>query len=232
MSEMSAQHPAITTARRAVGAVFRDALKDGGEGPAMVVLPTGRFHMGSPPGEAGRFDREGSVHTVTISRPIAIGRYPVTFKDYDLYVSATEGRGFLKALLGNNKPKRPEDAGFGRGRCPVINVSQKDAKAYATWLSDQTGKTYRLPSESEWEYAARAGTETAYSWGDEIGVNRANCRGCGSELDGEQTAPVGRFEPNAFGLYDMHGNVWEWVADCWHKNHKGAPTDGSVWTTD
>ena len=220
-------NPAITTARRAVGAVFRDALKSGGEGPEMVVLPTGRFRMGSPAGEAGRRSNEGPVHTVTISRPIAMGRYPVTFEDYDLYVSAIEGREFLKALFG----KKPADVGWGRGRRPVINVSQEDAQAYATWLSAQTGKTYRLPSESEWEYAARSGTETAYSWGDEIGVNRANCDGCGSEWDNRQTAPVGSFEPNAFGLYDMHGNVWEWVADCWHRNYEGAPTDGRAWTS-
>ena len=95
----------------------------------------------------------------------------------------------------------------------------------------QTGKTYRLPSEAEWEYAARSGTRTRYSWGDEIGVNRANCEGCGSEWDDEQTAPVGSFAANAFGLFDMHGNVWEWVEDCWHDNYEDAPTDGRAWTT-
>ena len=104
--------------------------------------------------------------------------------------------------------KKPNDSGWGRGSRPAIYVSQEEAKAYATWLSAQTGKTYRLPSESEWEYAARAGTRTRYSWGDEIGVNRANCDGCGSEWDDEQTAPVGSFAANAFGLFDMHGNVW------------------------
>ena len=97
----------------------------------------------------------------------------------------------------------------------MINVSQEDAKAYATWLSAQTGKPYRLPSESEWEYAARSDTRTRYSWGDEIGVNRANCDGCGSAWDDEHTAPVGRFAANAFGLFDMHGNVYEWVEDCY-----------------
>ena len=103
----------------------------------------------------------------------------------------------------------------------MINVNWHDAKAYAAWLSKQTGKRYRLPSESEWEYAARAGTETAYSWGDEIGVNRANCDGCGSEWDDTQTSPVGSFEPNGFGLYDMHGNVYEWVEDRCHGNYEG-----------
>ena len=113
----------------------------------------------------------------------------------------------------------------------MINVSWEDAKAYAAWLSEQTGKRYRLPSESEWEYAARAGTETAYSWGNEIGVNRANCDGSGSKWSDKRTSPVGSFEPNAFGLYDMHGNVQEWVEDCWHDNYEGAPTDGSAWTS-
>ena len=210
--------PPRPVAERAVGTVFRDALKSDGEGPQMVVLPTGRFRMGSPSDEADRNSNEGPVRTVTISQRIAMGRYEVTFADYDRFVSAT-GRA------------RPGDEGWGRGRRPVINVSQEDAKAYATWLSAQTGKTYRLPSESEWEYAARAGTETAYSWGNEIGVNRANYDGSGSKWSNRKTSPVGSFEPNAFGLYDMHGNVWEWVEDCYHDNYKGAPTDGSAWTT-
>ena len=114
---------------------------------------------------------------------------------------------------------------------PVINVSWEDSRAYAAWLGEQTGQRYRLPSEAEWKYAARAGTETRYSWGEEIGRNRANCDGCGSEWDGRQTAPVGRFEPNAFGLYDLHGNVDEWVENCWHDNYEGAPSDGSAWTS-
>ena len=203
-------------ARRAVGTVFRDALSSGGEGPAMVVLPTGRFRMGDLDGDG--FRNERPVHTVTISRRIAMGQYPVTFQEYDRFVAATDA-------------ERPDDSGWGRGRRPVINVSWEDAEAYAAWLSEQTGKRYRLPSESEWEYAARAGTETAYSWGNEIGVNRANCDDFGSKWSGEQTSPVGSFAPNGFGLYDMHGNVWEWVEDCWHKNYKGAPSDGSVWTS-
>ena len=199
-------------------AVFRDALKDGGEGPEMVALPAGSFRMGSPSDETGRYGDEGPVRRVTISQGIAMGRYEVTFADYDRFVSAT-GR------------ESPYDKGWGRGRRPVIYVSQEDAQAYAAWLSAQTGKTYRLPSEAEWEYAARAGRTTRYSWGNEIGRNRANCDGCGSEWDNEQTSPVGSFEPNVFGLYDMHGNVWECVADCYHEDYEGAPTDGSAWTT-
>ena len=208
--------PRRRVAERAVGAVFRDALKGGGKGPEMVVLPTGRFRMGDLDGSGEKNERP--VHTVTISRRIAMGQYPVTFEDYDRYVSAMGA-------------ERPYDEGWGRGSRPVIYVNWHDAQAYAAWLSKQTGKRYRLPSESEWEYAARAGTETAYSWGNEIGVNRANCNGCGSRWDDKQTSPVGSFEPNAFGLYDMHGNVWEWVEDCWHSNYEGAPSDGSVWTS-
>ena len=182
----------------------------------MVVLPTGRFRMGDLDGSG--FDHERPVRTVTISRPIAMGKYPVTFEEYDRFVSATGAY-------------RPEDEGWGRGTRPVIDVSQEEAKAYAVWLSKQTGKRYRLPSEAEWEYAARAGTTTQYSWGDDIGRNRANCDGCGSEWDDEKTAPVGSFAANPFGLYDLHGNVLEWVEDCWHNNYESAPSDGRAWTT-
>ena len=204
-----------TAPKRAVE-VFRDTLQSGGQGPEMVVLPTGRFRMGDLDGSGD--DDERPVRTVTISRPIAMGKYPVTFEEYDRFVSATGA-------------VRPKDEGWGRGTRPVIHVSQEDAKAYAVWLSEQTGKRYRLPSEAEWEYAARAGTTTQYSWGDDIGRNRANCDGCGSEWDNKQTAPVGSFAANPFGLYDMHGNVEEWVEDCWHDNYEGAPSDGSAWTT-
>ncbi len=198
------------------GEVFRDVLKDGGEGPEMVVLPTGSFSMGSPPTEAGRDSDEGPVRTVTISKRIAMGRYEVTFADYDRFVLDTYA-------------DIPDDEGWGRGMRPVVNVSQEDAQAYAKWLSAQTGKRYRLPTEAEWEYAARAGTTTRYSWGDDIGRNRANCAGCGSEWGNKKTAPVGSFAANAFGLHDMHGNVLEWVADC-HGDYADAPTDGSART--
>ena len=121
------------------------------------------------------------------------------------------------------------DEGWGRGDRPVINVSWDDAQAFVGWLSQETGESYRLPSEAEWEYAARAGTETRYSWGDEIGTNRANCDGCGSQWDDRQTAPVGSFPPNPFGLHDMHGNVGEWVEDCWNDSYRSAPADGIAW---
>ena len=118
----------------------------------------------------------------------------------------------------------------GQDNRPVSDVSWDDAQAYATWLSGQTGDAYRLPSEAEWEYAARAGTTTKYHWGNtRVGQNRANCEDCGSRWDDRQTTPVGQFAPNAFGLYDMHGNVWEWVEDCANRSYTGAPTDGSAW---
>jgi formylglycine-generating enzyme required for sulfatase activity len=108
-------------------------------------------------------------------------------------------------------------------------VNWEDAKAYAAWLSTMTGKTYRLLTEAEWEYAARAGTMTAYYWGDDVGKGNANCIGCGSRWDGQRASPVGSFKPNAFGLYDMAGNVWQWVEDCYHDDYSGVPTDGSAW---
>ena len=207
--------------QRDVGEVFRDTLRSGGKGPAMVVLPTGHFRMGDLSGDfpftKHRGQPEQPVRTVTIHHSIAMGKYPVTFKDYKRFVSATNA-------------DKPGDNGWGRGMRPVINVSQEDAKAYAGWLSEQTGKRYRLPSEAEWEYAARAGTTTKYSWGDEADRNHAHC--LYSLWTDRKTAPVGSFPANPFGLYDMIGNVSEWVEDFWHKNYKGAPTDGSAWITD
>ncbi len=145
----------------------------------------------------------------------ALSKCEVTFEEYAPFAAAT-GR-------------RTNDEGRGRGSRPVINVSWDDAVAYTEWLSEQTGKRYRLPSEAEWEYAARAGTTTRYSWGKKIGSNLANCNGCGSRWDDSTTAPVGSFPANAWGLHDMHGNVWEWVQDCWNGSYQGAPADGSAW---
>ena len=124
---------------------------------------------------------------------------------------------------------KPSDEGWGRGRRPVINVSWDDAQAYVAWLSKKTGKSYRLLSGAEYEYAMRAGTQTVYPWGDTIGTNNANCHACGSQWDAKQTAPVGSFAANGFGLYDMVGNVREWTEDCYHDTYSGAPSDGSAW---
>jgi formylglycine-generating enzyme required for sulfatase activity len=194
--------------------VFRDKLKDGSQGPEMVVVPAGTFKMGDIQGTGG--DDEKPVHTVSIAKSFAIGRYPITFDEYDRFASATN-----RSL--------PNDQGWDRDRQPAINVSWDDAVEYAKWLSEQTGKPYRLPTEAEWEYAARAGTETNYWWGNEMKSGMANCNEGDTRWGGTQTSPVGSFQPNPFGLYDTAGNVWEWVEDCLHVNYKGAPTDGSAW---
>ena len=192
------------------GEIFQDC----DECPKMVVIPSGSFQMGCVLGKDCE-DSEKPMHSVRIDS-FAMSKYEVTFEEYDVFTDAT-GR------------ERVDDRSWGRGRRPVIRISWYDAVAYAAWLSSRTGKTYRLLSESEWEYVARAGKETAYSWGDSIGVNRANCDGCRSQWDAKMTAPVRSFAANAWGVHDMHGNVEEWVQGCWYENYKGAPTDGSAW---
>jgi formylglycine-generating enzyme required for sulfatase activity len=197
------------------GDTFRECAKGC---PEMVVVPAGDFMMGLPTNEEGRTNGENPQHKVTIAAPFAVSEFEVTFDEWDTC-----------AAYGDCDPQIL-DNDFGRGRKPVINVSWYDAQRYAAWLSKMTGKSYRLLSEAEWEYAARAGTKTSYSWGDEIGKRKANCLGCGSEWDGKRTAPVGSFAANAFGLHDMHGNASEWVEDCYHANYDGAPADGLAWT--
>ena len=182
--------------------------------PEMVVIPAGSFQMGCVSGINCSYN-DKPVHEVKIDS-FAMSKYEVTFKEYDAFTDAT-GREWV------------DDEGWGRGRRPVVNVSWYDAMAYTEWLWEQTGDRYRLPSEAEWEYAARAGSTTAYSWGDSIGRNRANCDGCASLWGNKRTALVGSFKANGWGLYDMHGNVWEWVQDCWNANYEGAPTDGTAW---
>ncbi len=171
--------------------------------------------VGSPEDDVQGEWNERPAHEVRFA-PFAIGVYEVTFEEYDAYAYAV------------GLPL-PADQGWGRGRRPAINVSWEDAVAYARWLSANTASRYRLPSEAEWEYAARAGTSTSYWWGDTVGRNRANCDGCGSEWDLDRSAPVGSFAPNPFGLHDTAGNVWELVQDCAHSNYDGAPVDGSAW---
>jgi formylglycine-generating enzyme required for sulfatase activity len=124
---------------------------------------------------------------------------------------------------------RPDDNGWGRGDRPLIHVTWDEAQQHTNWLSKQTGKTYRLLSEAEWEYAARAGTATVYYWGDDIGTANANCNGCGSRWGGKETASIESFKPNPFGLYDMAGNVWQWVQDCHSDDYSATPADGSAW---
>ena len=199
--------------------------------PEMVVVPPGSFMMGSPPGWD---DAEEPRHRVTIGAPFAVGVYEVTFAEWDACLRANWCAGY-----------RPDDEGWGRGSRPVINVSWEDAQEYVRWLSRETGEAYRLLTEAEWEYAARAGTQTARYWGES---ESGQCRyGNGYDATGEakndrgwvvaacsdgyaETAPVGSFEPNVFGLYDALGNVSEWTADCWnYDGYLGAPADGTAW---
>ena len=215
------RRPTIERPERPKGGFPSIALKPGEEFqdcrdcPIMVVVPSGQFTMGSNRGHRD----ERPAHDVTIPRNFAIGKFEVTFDEWDACAAAGACRHI------------PPDEGWGRGNRPVINVNWDDARQYVRWLTRTTGATYVLPSEAEWEYAARGGTTTDYWWGADIGRNRANCNGCGTEWDGERTAPVGSFERNPFGLYDMNGNVWEWVEDCWHRSYRGAPSNGKAWTT-
>ena len=183
----------------------------------MVVIGAGRFRMGCLSGDDACSSGEQPVHEVAVAA-FALSKHEVTFAQWDACVSG-----------GGCGGHRPGDRGWGRADRPVVNVNWQDAQSYVAWLSRETGEAYRLPTEAEWEYAARAGTTTKYGWGNEIGVNRANCEGCGSRWDNKETAPVGSFPANARGLHDMHGNVWEWVQDCWNGSYAGAPVDGSAW---
>jgi formylglycine-generating enzyme required for sulfatase activity len=178
----------------------------------MVVVPAGSFNMGS--GAA----YEGPVHKVSIAKPFAIGRFEVTFDEWD------------RCVADKRCSFKPDDRGLGRGGRPVSNVSWLDAKEFIAWLSSKTGKTYRLPSEAEWEYAARGGTPTLFWWGRDVGQAQANCRECntGHALE---TMPVGSFKPNPFGIFDTAGNAAEWVEDCWNDSYRSAPPDGTPWTT-
>ena len=187
--------------------------RDCDECPQMVVIPAGSFLMGSPESEEGRYHTEGPVHRVEIGEPFAGGVYEVMFAEWDACVADGGCDGY-----------RPSDRGLGRGLRPAINVSWEDAQGYVGWLRGKTGEEYRLLSEAEWEYAARAGSRTRYSFGDEITANDANYGG-----NIGKTQLVGSYRANGYGLYDMHGNVWEWVQDCWNDNYEGAPADGRAW---
>ena len=185
------------------GDVFRECERC----PDMVALPTGTFTMGS------RDDAtESPAFRVTVSA-FALGRLPVTVGEW-------------KHCVADKACRYEPD---GEDDMPVHNVNWDDAQQYVTWLSRITGSRYRLPTEAEWEYAARGGTTTKYWWGDRLEAGKANCKGCGDASDPRQPMKAGSFAPNAFGLHDMGGGVTQWVADCWHKNYRGAPTDGSAW---
>lgn len=176
-----------------------------------VDIPGGTFTVSCSQGDSEYNDDEKSPHNVAV-KLFRMGKYKVTFAQWDACVVEGECS------------QNPGDEGWGRGKLPVVNVSWDDAVAYAAWFSEQTGKKYRLPSEAEWEYAARAGTTTAYWWGDEASKDRAKY---GALFGGPVS--VGSFPANAFGLYDTAGNVWEWTQDCRNKNYNGAPADGTAW---
>jgi len=217
-----------------IGAAAKDnpaTFKDCGDCPEMVVIPAGSFMMGAPPQEADK-PEEGPVHRVTIRKPFAMSKYEITWNEWNACVQA-------------RACSAARDEGFGQGNRPVINISRDDAILYAKWLSEKTGHAYRLPSEAEWEYAARAGTATVRYWGNDddsaceyasvfnaafMPYNNLNWYwesfGCNDGY--KETAPVGKFRPNAFGLHDMLGNVREWTLDCFKDDYAGAPADGSA----
>ena len=213
------------------------------ECPAMVGIPAGKFVMGSPASEPGRFDAEGPQRIVTV-KAFAMAKTDVSSGEFLAFLRATgyrpkpcnamlslgwhsDGRGLAYAPQDQEPP-----------RWPAVCLDYADAHAYVDWINAKaraahpeigSRNPYRLPAEAEWEYAARAGTSTSRWWGDDIGKNNANCNGCGSEYDRKLLAPVDAFKANAFGLYGMLGNAWQWVEDCWHDSYQGAPADGGVW---
>lgn len=190
------------------------AFKDCPGCPVMVPITPGTFIMGDDRGDRS----EQPAHTVTISKPFAIGKYEVTVAQWRACVVA----GACKKVSDNMMPA---------DYAPIRDVSWDDATDYTAWLSQTTGQEYRLPTEAEWELAARAGSNTTYWWGDKMSPGKANCKDCGNKWSQDLPVEVGTLEANPFGLFDMNGNVWEWVSDCWHKNYTGAPRDGSSWNT-
>jgi formylglycine-generating enzyme required for sulfatase activity len=187
------------------------AVQDCSTCPLMVEVPAGTYLMGS---DQGRPD-EKPRHEVRFARPFLIGAYEITAAEWDA------------CLREGGCRVSPEAA--ADSQLPASNLSWDDAQGYVAWLSKKTGHAYRLPSEAEWEYAASGGRTTTYWWGDQVGKGNANCIDCGSDWDGRGPAPVGSFKPNPFGLFDVHGNLWEWTMDCSNSSYKGAPADGSAW---
>jgi len=209
LPEQSPPAPGIP-AGQPPGQEFRDC----DQCPAMETVPSGEFQMGS-----GDDASERPVHRVKIAA-FGIGKTAVTETEWNACVA--------EGACPRTSQENAEDAN-GKHPLPVMNVSWDDAQKYLQWLRHMTGKNYRLPTESEWEYAARAGTVTAYPWGRQVGIGKADCNGCGGEYDPHLPVPVASFPPNAWGLYDMAGGVAQWVEDCWHRDYTGAPADGSAW---
>jgi formylglycine-generating enzyme required for sulfatase activity len=200
--------PTVTPSRVSAGGAGADC----DVCPEMVTISPDAFTMGDSKGDIS----EMPAHHVTLSKPYAIGKYEVTV-------------GQWKACVAAGDCKKIPDSDMTSNDLPARDISWGDAMKYVGWISRVTGKPYRLPTEAEWEYAARAGTQTRYWWGNEMVPGKAYCKDCGGQWDFALPVKVGSLEPNPFGLYDMNGNVWEWVADCWHRNYNGAPSDGRVW---
>jgi formylglycine-generating enzyme required for sulfatase activity len=234
----------------APGTVFRDC----DVCPEMVVVAAGKFQMGSPDAEDSRLDREGPLHAVTFARALAVGKFEITRGEFARFAQATnyaaDGcNGWNGTRLDVDAAKNWRAPGFAQSDTdPVVCMNWNDAVAYAQWLTQKSGKSYRLPSEAEWEYAARAGSARARPWGDKAGDACAHANIADHTLkqtvrggekwivhdcaDGKvYTAPVGTYQPNAFGLHDMIGNTWEWMSDCWNGTHSGAPADGATRTS-
>lgn len=247
--------PVTDASRLPPGSRFRDCMDD--SCPWLVVVPPGRFSMGSPAAEQGRSNDEDPPHDVTIAYPLAVMEAEVTRGQFAAFVKETAYAAAGGCYLWNGTmveldPKGDwQSPGFEQTDLhPVVCINWNDAQAYAQWLSKRTGQSYRLPSEAEWEYVARAGTQTRFWFGDkdedlcahENGFDRsaqAGLKDAAKRLTIAEcsdnyvfTAPVKSFKPNAFGLYDVHGNAWEWAQDCWHDDYKGAPNDGRAWESD
>ena len=240
---------AQSSARPCIKPGSGESFKDCPDCPEMVIVPSGSFTMGSPSDEPERESwktgTESPQHEVSIGKLFAVGRFHITRGEFARFVKATghKTEGGCYAWTGSewkdDKTASWRSPGFSQDDShPVVCVNWNDAKAYAVWLSKQTGKTYRLLSEAEYEYAARAGTATPFWWGSSITPEQANYDGSADPYKGgkkgeyrQKTMPVKSFEPNPWGLYQVHGNAWSWVEDCWHDDYKGAPNDGSAWTT-
>jgi formylglycine-generating enzyme required for sulfatase activity len=238
---------AIVAAPRVLAADHPDReIKECPDCPQMVAISAGGFMMGSPAHEPGRFDSEGPQHHVTI-KAFALGKYDVTSEEFLTFLRETAYQPKpCNPLLymrwqspGDGKAYAPSPAQIEPPRWPAVCLDWRDAHAYIDWINKKARAErpalaskpgpYRLPSESEWEYAARGGTATARWWGAEIGHGNANCNGCGSEYDSNTLADVDDFAANPFGLYGMLGNAWQWTEDCWHPSYVGAPANGSAW---
>lgn len=205
-----APQPLTEKAPAAIAATTGE-VKDCSTCPVLVSLPRGSFMMGNNSSDPS----EKPAHQVSISKPFAIGKYEITVAQWDACVEA----GACQKTSDGTRAKSS----------PARDLSWDDAQQYVKWLSKTTGKAYRLPTEAEWEYAARGGTSTRYWWGEQMRTGMANCKDCGEPWQKDAPAAVGSFAANPFGLHDVNGSVWEWVADCWHNSYKGAPTDGKAW---